>query len=315
MAFADWDALLTTTFEDVTPHLEDNIFSNLPLWYFLNEAGHIKKVSGGAFIREPVMYAGNDTVGSYHGYDPIPTTPQEGISSATYEWAEFAGSIAISGREEAQNSSEEQIIDLLEAKVEQLELSLTEELDRLSFLDGTGNDGKDPLGLDVLVDATSTVGGIDRSAEAWWEAHVADAQPLHATAGIASLNTAYNSVTRGTYAPDFELTTQALFEVYESLLEPNLRYANTKVGDAGFQNLVHKGVPVVFDPYCQESTWYFLNSRNLYIKAHKDVWFKNTPFKENTNQNARYSQILLMYQLVTNNARFNAKLTNVDTTP
>src|SRR5690606_20067825 len=114
-----------------------------PLVFFLKQADQIRQIAGGNKIVLPLIHALNGTAGSFSGYDTLPTTPQEGITAAEYEWREYAVSIAISGFEEAVNNGEQEVIDLLEAKVMQAEETVLENMDVMFLSDGTGNSGKD----------------------------------------------------------------------------------------------------------------------------------------------------------------------------
>jgi hypothetical protein len=309
----DFDALISTTLKNYTPRIEDNIFSNLTLLYWLKEAGHIEKVSGGEQIVEPLLYGTNGTTGSYAGYDNIPTTPQEGITAAVYDWKQYAVSIAISGIEEAKNRGEEQVISLLKAKIDQAEMSAQEAMNTMFYGDGSGNGGKDWLGLEAIVADTpssGTLGGIDASTNTWWRNQ---SQPA-ATVGafeITDLSNIYNNCSKGKIKPEFVLTEQAAWERYESLLQPQLRYQSTKAADAGFENLLYKSAPVMWDEELDSTgRVYFLNSKFLKLKVHSDVWFKATPMEKPHGQDARYSQILCYGNLTTNNRRFQGVLTS-----
>lgn len=298
---ADFDTILATTLKNYVPKLVDNVFTARVLVFFLKQAGNIRQIGGGAKIVQPLIYAQNDTAGSYSGYDAIDTTPQEGISAAEYAWKQYAASIAINGLEEAQNSSEEQVIDLLEGKIMQAEESITETMNTMFHADGTGNGSKDWNGLRNLVTASGTVGGIDASAETWWRSYVeATAEAL----SIGDMATAYNTVAVGNDMPSLVLTTQTLYEKYEALLQPQLRFTDPGTADAGFQNLLFKGAKVCYDSGTPTGYVYFLNPKYLKLVGHTDVWFKPTPFVRPTNQDARYAQILCYGNLtISNRAR------------
>lgn len=311
-----YDALLSTTLAGVMPQLEDNIFTARPLGAWLKRTDHIKSQSGGAKIQVPLIYGLNSTAGSYAGYDSIPTTPQEGITSALYDWKEFATSIAISGAEEAKNRGDAEVIDLLAAKVTQAEETTTEVLDYTWLRsDGTGNSSKDMLGLLGLIATTGDIGGIpaaDTTLDAagasitYWQSFVDSvAEPLT----LAKMAKGYNSPSVGNHKPDLVITTQILYEKYESLLQPNERFTNSKLADAGFDNLMFKGTTIFWDDYTTSGVMYFVNSKHLFLIRHSDVWFTHTPFVKPHGQNARYSQILLMGELVVNNRQRQGKLT------
>ena len=307
-ANANFDALLSTTLANYRSQLTDNVFTARPLTYFLMDKGRIRMLNGGTKIVEPLIYGKNNTVGSYSGYDSLSLTPQEGISAAEYEWKQYAASIAISGIEEAKNNGEQEIINLLEAKIMQAEESMREGFNEMFFADGTGNGGKNWNGLGNLVEASGTVGGINRATagnEFWrsYEENTAGALTL------AQMSTAYNSVSVGNDHPDMVLTTQTLFEKYEALLQPQLRYTDTKTADAGFQNLLFKAAPVVYDVHCTAGIVYFLNSKYLTLVGHSGKWFAQTEFVKPEDVDARYALIMCYGNLTCRNAAKQGKLT------
>jgi hypothetical protein len=299
---------LATTLANYRDQLTDNIFTARPLTFFLMDKGRIRMLDGGTKIVEPLIYGQNSTVASYSGYDTIALTAQEGISAAEYDWKQYAASIAISGIEEAKNNGEAAILNLLEAKVMQAEESMREGFNQMFFADGTGNSGKDWNGLGNLVEASGTVGGINRATagnEFWrsYEENTAGALTL------AQMSTAYNSVSVGNDHPDMVLTTQTLFEKYESLLQPQLRYTDTKTADAGFQNLLFKAAPVTYDAHCTAGVVYFLNSKYLTLVGHSGKWFTQTEFVRPENLDAKYALIMCYGNLTVRNAKKQGKLT------
>lgn len=326
---SSFDAIMSTTLKHYTPKLEDNIFGNSTLLYWLKEAGNIEKVSGGEQLVEPLLYATNTTAGTYAGYDNIATTPQEGITAAVYDWKQYAVTVAISGLEEAKNSSTEQKINLLQSKIDQAELSATDGLNIMFFgSPGTGIGGTltanawNGLGNIVAEQtngdseyATSTfVGNIDSEGggNTWWRNQV---EATTKALSIADMSTMFNNCSRGRVRPEFIITGQALWEKYESMLQPSQRFTDPKTASAGFENLMYKSAPILWDEHIGGSTavtdrMYFLNSKFLKLKVHSDVWFKPTPFEKPHGQDAKYSQILCYGNLVTNNRRFLGVLDN-----
>jgi hypothetical protein len=306
---ANFDALLSTTLANYRPQLTDNIFTARPLTYFLMDKGRIRMVDGGTKIVEPLIYGQNGTVASYSGYDTISLTAQEGMSAAEYDWKQYAASIAISGIEEAKNNGEAAIINLLEAKIMQAEESMREGFNQMFFGDGTGNSGKNWNGLANLVESGNTVGGINSATgqnNDFWRSYEEN------TAGaltLAQMATAYNSVSVGNDHPDMILTTQTLFEKYEALLQPQLRYTDTKTADAGFQNLLFKAAPVAYDVHCTAGVVYFLNSKYLTLVGHSGKWFQQTDFVRPENLDARYALIMCYGNLTVRNRAKQGKLT------
>jgi hypothetical protein len=317
----NYNTILSTTLAHHIPKLVDNVFSARPFFYFLKQAGQIKMVGGGHKIVQPIMSGLNSTAGSYSGYDTIAVTAQTGITAAEFPWKQYAATIAISGIEEAQNRSEEEVVDLLEAKTAQAEHTIIEKLDQMLIAgDGTGNSNKDWDGIKKLVAGhpnNTTIGGINPTLDGtgngntdpdnrWWASfREATAEVL----SIGRMSSAYNSVSEGADQPNVILTTQVLYEKYEALLQPQLRFADAGTADAGFQNLLFKGAPVMYDTYVDSGYVYFLNTKYLRLVGHSDNWFRPTPFVRPNNTDARYAQILLYGNLTVSNRKRQGVLT------
>ena len=308
MSNVNFDALLSTTLANYRDQLTDNVFSDRVLTNHLMTKGRIRMLNGGTKIVEPLIYGQNSTVASYSGYDSISLTAQTGITAAEYEWKQYAASIAISGIEEAKNNGEQEIINLLEAKIMQAEESMREGFNTMFYADGTGNSSKDWNGLGNIIEASGTVGNINRATvgNEYWKSY----EENTATAlTLAQMATGYNTVSIGNDHPDLLLTTQTLFEKYEALLQPQLRYTDAKTADAGFQNLLFKAAPVVYDAACTPGTLFFMNSKYITLVGHSGKWFQQTAFVRPEDLDARYALIMCYGNLTCRNAKKQGKLT------
>jgi hypothetical protein len=305
---ANFDALLSTTLANYRSQLTDNVFTARPLTYTLMDKGRIRMLNGGTKIVEPLIYGESTTVKSYSDYDSIALTPQTGISAAEYDWKQYAASISISGIEEAKNNGEAEIINLLEAKIMQAEESMREGFNRMFFADGTGNGGKDWNGLGNIVEASGTVGGIDPAGtgNSFWQSYE---ENTSTALTLAQMATAYNTVSVGNDHPDVILSSQLLFEKYESLLQPQLRYTDTKTADAGFQNLLFKAAPIMYDVHCNANTMFFLNTKYITLVGHSSKWFQQTEFIRPEDLDARYALIMCYGNLTVRNRKKQGKLT------
>ena len=306
----DFNAILSTTLQNYQPTLVDNIFKDLVLLNHLNSKGRVQMEEGGTSIVEPLLYAVNGTASSYSGYDTISLTPQDGISAANYQWKQMAASIAISGIEEAQNRGTEAIIKLLNAKIMQAEMSVKSDLNGMLFADGTGNSGKDFNGLGNIVGTQdNVVGGIDANAGGgvndWW--NPTQAATMGATLSLVNMANVYNHASKGNDVPDLIITNENLFSKYESLLTPNVRYQDVAKANAGFQNLMFKQTPVVFDfalaDDATDAPMYFLNSKYLKLVGMNGHWFNTTDFQQGTvaGVDARYALVLAFGELTCSN--------------
>ncbi len=310
MADANVGLLLSTTLKNYRKTLTDNIHKSNAVFYQLKKGGYIKEEDGGERIVEPLMYGKNTTAGSYSGYDSLDVTPQEGIDSAEFNWKQYSASITIDGKTERQNSGSSKIIDVLEAKTKQAEMSLTEALSTGLFSDGTGNGSKDLTGLEAMVLASGTYGGINSTTYPWWKAGV---ESTSEALGLPKMRTAFNTASvGGKDTPSLIVTTQALYEKYEGLFTSTITMYSSltkEVVDGGFQTLEFKGIPLVWDELCPSGTMYFLNKNHMKLVVHKDANFETTDFVKPENQDARVAQILVMGNLTCNRRSSFYKLT------
>jgi hypothetical protein len=308
----NFDVLVATTLDKVRPTLTDQISTENVLLAWLSSRTRVT-VDGGTVIRRPLMFAFNDTVGSYSGYDLIDVTPQEGIGWAEYPWKQHAGSVVISGEEVEKNDGSAALISLLQAKIDQLKISVADDLNAMLFADGTGNSNKDFLGLKAIVDSTGSVGEISQSTYSWWASVEDSSIDITVLDGVRELNSMYNSLRINRSKVDIEITTQAAYEAYEELALPNLRFNDLRMADLGFESVAHKGAEVVFDPDVDSGYLYMLNSDHLEFVQKAGRWLEMTDFQRPYNQDAKVALILSMGNLVTDMRRAHGKVTGLVT--
>lgn len=319
MADVNLGEMLSTTLKEYRDTLTDNIHGSNAVFYALKEAGAIKVEDGGERIVEPLMYGKNETAGSYSGYDELDVTPQEGIDAAEFNWKQYSASISISGKQQRQNKGKKtKIIDLLQAKTDQAEMSLRNEMTTGLFSDGTGNSSKDLTGLAAMVSDSGTYGGIDSATYTWWQAYEDnDAVAL----SLEDMRHCFNTASlAGKDHTDLIVTTQALFEKYEGLftavsttnVAPNFSTPSEgakKIADGGFQMLQFKGQPIVWDESCTTGCMYFLNTKHMKLVVHEDANFETTDFQKPVKQDALVAQILWMGNLTCNRRKSFAVMT------
>ena len=312
MSNPNFDSVLSQTLHNYRDNLADAIFAELTLLKWLRDKKRQKELDGGVKIIVGLKYAKNSTVKSYSGYEPLDVTPQEGVTSAEYEWKQVAGSISISRLEERQNSTSRRIMNMLTSKIEILQMSLTEALGEMIFGDGTGNDGKDILGLQAIISSTpttGTLGGIDRATNSWWRnrAQVGTKDSAAFDNLLSLMENMYNTCSRGTGgAPDYIVTDQVSYEGYNGTLTDQKRFRSSDA-DASFEHLMFKGSVVTWDEKAPSTStkgnMYFINSKYLEWTVDEKSDFISTPFVRPENQDAKVAQVLFMGNLVVSNCR------------
>lgn len=265
----------------------------------LSERGRIKTVSGGRTIVQELEYAENGNAQWYSGYETLNIAPQDVITAAEFDWKQAACAVSISGLEgEVQNTGENAIIDLLEARIGNAEKTMANFISAGMYSLGTGSGGKEIGGLQLLVADTPTnqVGGISRTTWDFWKNQVWDASSASGTAASttniqSNMNALWLKCCRGTDKPDIILADDNFFRLYWQSLQSIQRITSADKGMAGFQTLQYMGADVVFDGgqggNCPANHMYFLNTNYLFYRPHRDRnMVPLNPDRHSVNQDA-----------------------------
>lgn len=322
----------TTTQTRLLPKVIENILDgNVLSMRLLRQA---KAWMGGTSIDVSVNLSDITAVGSYSGFDTLATTQENVRQRAVFDPSQLFVAIPISGIQRAANQGEAAVINLVSQELEWRTTRLRDEFGKQLYLDGTGNDSKDILGLVAYIDDTTNVttyGGISRTTFTNWRGN------LTAQAGSLSL---------ASFASDFDVvithgepltlfvTTPAVFTFYEALLTPTVSHqfsqndfrmtsdGMAKVGGAlaanqGFRATTFRGVPVVADPKCTADNIFGIAEPhlNFYVMNQPGRQTKNgfgwTGWKEPVNQDAVVGHLLWYGQLIGDAPRLNTRRTGV----
>ena len=342
----NYDALLSTTLNNYVAgkNFFDNIFKDSAFLAYIKNISTLKTQDGGVQISMPLMYGTNGTVKSYSGEEILDTTLQDGMTTAHYPWKEIGGTIGITRLEERQNSGESQIINLLQSKIEQAEMSMREVINT-QLLAGTvssstfipGNSAKDlyPLGYffrkDNTTDPTAggNVGNISGNTYSWWRHNTAVLNSASADTGNAfalsvttyaglkvALHRMFNYCSRGSGgSPDLVVCNQETYETYENALDQQVRYANQRMGDMGFETIKLKGATMVWDEQVPDidtgtlaasattGSAFFINTKFYKLVMDSMTDMIVTPFVEPENQSVKTAKILAMLNATVSNMR------------
>ncbi len=298
-----YDQLSAITQKKFLPKLYDNIFDSNPLLKRLKQKSY-KKLDGGLSIMVPLNYAQVTASGWFSGSDTLDTTESDEMTAAEYSWKNIYASITVTGTEELKNSGDSQILDLVKEKTKIAEKTIADSLG--TGLYNAGTDAKAIGGLRLIVNTSSTVGGISQTTYSWWAAGV---DSTTTTLSISAMQSRMTALTVDNEKPSVIATTRANFDRYFNLLQPQMRFIDTKTADAGFDSLLFSGAPVVPDSHAPSGYMYFLNENNLMLAVHKDRDMKFEPFAKPINQDVRTAKIFWMGNLVSSNNRLHGAMT------
>lgn len=273
--------IVTTTLRNRSGTLQDNTTKNNAVLSRLKQKGRIKPVDGGRTIVEEMDYAENATFMWYSGYDQLNVSPSDVITAAEFNYAQAAVAVSMSGLEELQNAGKEQIIDLLEGRMENAMRTMSNNISLGMYSDGTGYGGRQIGGLQLLLadnPTTGTIGGINRANWVFFRnqkfSGLTDGGAAVTALNIQSyMNQLWLRTVRGADKPDLIIADNNYFNLYWSSLQSIQRITSDGQGQAGFSSLKYMSADVVFDGGvgggCPANHMYFLNTDYLKYRPHR----------------------------------------------
>jgi hypothetical protein len=289
--------ITATTLKHYEKKLTDNIFKAYPLVERLVYKNQVKFQSGEK-IFIPLEYGTNSTVAFIAKNGTISTDPQLIITAAEDSWRILAGTVLFNDLDNVLNRGEAQIVDLMKSKVTNLEKSMKKKLAEQLH---TAQSGDAINGIPDLVSTSSTLHGIAVADFSGWIAGYANntSEPL----STIDMATAYNSVGDGAEQVDLILASQTLYEKYESLVAPQLRFTDSRTADAKFTNLRYGAAVCVLDKDCASDRMYFFVTDYLWLCFVTDRQFHTFPAVQAANQLNDVVKVVCYLNLMTSNRR------------
>ena len=311
--------ILATTIENRSRKIADNVTNNNAILTRLSQRGKIKTFSGGYKIMQELSFAENSNAGWYSGYDLLPVGVSDVISAAEYDIKQAAVPVVISGLEQLQNAGREQMIDLMESRLQVAESTIANLLTGGLYSDGTGAGGKEIDGLNAAIPLDPTAapyGGIDGATFTFWQNAVKDSADL--TTLLADWNELWSELVRGQDRPDLIMADSVAWNGYLSVLQAQQRFSNTDMGDAGFNSIKFMDSDVVLDggiyngslgSGAPTGTAFFLNTDYLHYRPHsaRNMVPLSPNRRYSTNQDAEVQIIAWAGNLTTSGRMFQGR--------
>lgn len=317
MAFPNVSDIVATTIENRSGEIADNVTKNNALLAYIKDKGNVRKVSGGSVIFEEISFAANGNAGWYSGYDLLPTAAQDVLSAASFNFAQAACPVTISGLEQLKNMGKQQIIDLMDARLNVAESSMYNLLAAGVYSDGTGSGGKQIVGLDAAVavsPATGTYGGIDRANFPVWR-NQSTTTAAQTSANIQGfMNTMWASLVRGVDRPNLLIMDSITWGVYMASLQALQRFTSPGKANLGFPTVQFMDADVVLDGglggFATTKTTYFLNTKYLFFRPHssRNMVPLNPNRRYAVNQDAEVSILAWAGNMTSSGPQFQGRL-------
>lgn len=240
----------------------------------------------GTSLKIPITIGKNPHGRSFSGMATAPLGTVQTRVSMEYFLKSYRISMTIPGLDKVVNRGEEAILKLVAQESATSFYSLLDDVSTMFYADGTGNGSQDFLGLDALADdgtSASSIGNLSRTT------YPTLAGVRTATGGTMNLDkmaTFAMGLSSGSgikNRPTEYVSDETVWNLLEKLIITGTVQANYNTngyptvtrkskapirasemnGGYGFQSIIYRGVPIIYDEKCTSQTLFGLNDNYL----------------------------------------------------
>lgn len=326
------DNAFTHTWYEIRPEAADNILEATVGWAALNGNGCMKTQEGGDLITRTIRYNVTEAEEVQKG-DTLPQGETELETMAIWRWRTIASHVQRDSFDDQKNRGKAKIKDYVGTKIQSARDGLEQKFDDSLFnAIVTGETGKLIQGFNDMVPpiasrTTGTYGGIARptayadtgngvfapsTGNTFWG-------PKYLQGTLASLEDdlltdmkkLYNTVHANQSPPNFIITTQTIFEIYEEFaldISQIIKDESSRLADLGFEVLRFKGKPMIYTPKMTANHMLMLNLNHVEFVYDPGFWFDMTDWKPVPNTTDRIAHILCFGNLISDQLRRHGRL-------
>lgn len=229
-------------------------------------------VDGGLMVKVPLEYASSHH-GAYGKDTVINQSKRDIIDAARFRWAGAYGANTLNLDDKTMNSGDLAVLSLAKQYLTSIQKAIRIDLASQVMTAAATDDSINGLGDLFNTTSSTEYGCIAADNMADWAPSVLTTA---AEISFEVLQRIFRAPAMGDNPetrPDFCVTTQILLDGYERSLHPQQRYKDSKMVEAGWDNITHKGSPIVSDVYVTAGYFYALNLRFLELRAHSNYNF------------------------------------------
>lgn len=289
-------ALSQTEIQAITNDYEENgttdiyFDDNVLLWMLLNGGKFQESMvtsgelaDGGEKIRVILEYA-KTHAGSYGNTTLIPQSKVAILNAARFRWAGYYASNAIDLKDQIQNSGDAAIVNMVQAKLKNIKMSIRDQMGDEIYDSAADTDSFLGLGNLFNTAGATTYGNIAENDMDKWAAVSDSTSEAISYKVMQTLRRAAQVGQSKSQKPNLYITTDTLKDGFERTLQTQVRFSNTKMVDAGFDNVLFGGAPVVADDKQTDGYMDALNLNYLKIKTHSDFMFTTPKWEYDKEQ-------------------------------
>lgn len=318
MAFS-YNQVTAITHDCIKEKMTEGVFKSNEFLKRLRKNQELEE--GGNKIIAPLMVEDDTgTTGEFYSpRDVLSLDEYDGISASEHDWKYIHESVVIYKADLAKNSGKMGVLKLIDKKVRQAELAMRQRLVKGALSDGTSATGalsaKQFVGLQAIIKASGSYGGISPTDLATWVSYVDDnsGTPRALTQAIA--DKAYDqTVEEGIGGASLGLMDKSVFTKFKGLLTGIQRTTRENsldgLGHKG-QVLVYNGIDHMIENNMPAQSLYYIDEDHFKLHVHRDHNMRRQSIKDLETADALLERIFLYGNTVASERKFHSKVEDI----
>ena len=320
-------SVISTTLQLLRDKLVDNSYLAHPLFRAIEQSGNLIRVSGGSRVEQPVIFGEHSSLTELtNGFEPVSMAVTDPFNVAKYEYSNFTQPIILSAVEELANKGETAVVNILEAKMNNVMLGLRKAVSERVFVGGSTLSTLQTLnGMGTATVAaettgwfeaaapasqTNTVGGLSKTtfrSENWFN----QVQDAGGTLSLEDLDELFiNCQIRNPSGvfPDLLFMSPKCFAAFQALQQSSVNYVSASDRDSLDRDMVAmwRSAKIFVEPTLgfnnaagQAVSAYALSSSQFQLYADNDAFFTVSDMLPVPGTATKAAQVISRIQLCT----------------
>jgi len=249
----DLVGVVAATLPKINPKVTYDIMRAHPLMLHCLRGGAFTVEDGGTEVRCAVVLEDSVNTGAIAKFESFSVTPENTLEQARYQgWPKYRFSWTMDQQEVDENSGKSRVIRLAESKQNQALHTFLADVSADLMGDGTALPAKRADGLETFIEfaapgaQTYSPGGLSKASYSNWRNQYGEISRFGVD-GIDTWNATYRACSGQGKHPDIAIIDDVVYGFYEKELAPKQRLFDSTMADFGYENMMFKEMPVVYD--------------------------------------------------------------------
>lgn len=255
----------------------------------------------------------------YSSRDNLSLAEYDGISASEHDWKQQYESVVIYKLDIAKNAGKAGALKLINSKVKGAEMAFSQRCIKGILSDGTVStgalDADQFVGLQAIIAASGTYGGIAPADLATWVSYVDDNSGVNRSLIQAILDKALDQATeQGRGGPTLGIMDKSVFSKFKGLLTGQQRVTREDTvsgqGHKG-QVIVYNGIDHMIENQMPSNTLFYIDEESAKLHVHRDHNMRRQSISDLETADALLERIFLYAAFVASERKYHSRINDI----